>query len=126
MNQTTIEFLNIFRPILEVIIAVLAPVILTFLSGAIIKTLKIQDEKQKLQIEQQLRNALHASASNAVVFAAQKWGYNLKQIASDQAIQNKVLSEAMNYVVDKNPDTMRKLGVTGEALKDILLSKLPL
>lgn len=126
MNQTVVEILGIFRPILELIVGILAPILITVISGAVIRHLKIQDEKQKLLIESQLRDALHKSAANAVIYAAQKWGYDWKQVSGDQGIQRKVVSEAMNYVLDKNPDTMRKLGVSGEALRDILLSKLPL
>lgn len=67
--------------------------------------------------EKVLRDALHQSADNAVKYAQQRLGPG--------ALTQTVINSATEYVINKNPETLKKLGVNAGAVQDIIRTKLP-
>lgn len=112
---------TIVQPVVVLLMSTVGPVLVTWIAARIISLLKITDEKQRVEIEAQLNNALHQSALNAIRFAFTKAG--MPSIAGQMS--DTVLNEAISYVTEKNPDALKKLGVDHKALREILLSKIP-
>lgn len=119
------EVWTIVQPVVVLLVSTVGPVLVTWISARLIALLKVTDEKQRVEIEAKLRDALHQSAGNALRYALSKAGvpHGVIQIGGD--VNGAVLAEAAKYVVEKNPEALQKLGVDAKALNDILLSKLP-
>jgi hypothetical protein len=103
-------------PFVEALLSVLV----TWVIAQIIRLLGITDQATRLKVEGQLRGALHFAAENGLKYAFAKLGAPPSLAASAG-----VIADAITYVKDKNPDTVAALGVDDEALKHIILSKLP-
>jgi hypothetical protein len=118
---------SVIQPLVVLLCSIVGPVLVTWISARLISLLKVADEKQQLEIETKLRNALHDSAANALKFALARAGISGGAIAqvTTAAITSVVLREATKYVEEKNPDALQKLGVTPDALQDIIMSKVP-
>lgn len=112
---------TIVQPIVVLLVSTVGPVLVGWISARLIALLKVSDEKQRVEIEAKMREALHQSALNAIRFAFTKAG--MPSVAGHMT--DTVLNEAVAYVTDKNPEALAKLGVDQKALKDILLSKIP-
>ncbi|MGE3305030.1 MAG: hypothetical protein AB7I52_03585, partial [Rhizobiaceae bacterium] len=69
-----------------------------------------------------IRDALHASALNAVKFAATKWNWIP---AVGATVPRQIVEEAIDYIRTKNPDTADQAGVDDYDLEQIVLSKVP-
>lgn len=115
------EAWTIVQPVVVLLVSTVGPVLVTWIAARLIALLKVTDEKQRVEIEAKLRDALHQSAANALRFALSKAGLpNVGGVISDT-----LLAEAAKYVVEKNPEALQKLGVDAKALDEIILSKLP-
>ena len=131
MNGTSNrERLGIFvrgQPLVVLLGSIVGPVLVTWISARLISLLKVADEKQQLDIQAKLRQALHDSAANALKFALARSGISGGAIASvtGSAVTSAMLHEATKYVEEKNPEALQKLGVTPNALQDIIMSKVP-
>ncbi|MEJ8308622.1 hypothetical protein [Agrobacterium larrymoorei] len=112
---------TIVQPIVVLLVSTVGPVLVGWISARLIALLKVSDEKQRVEIEAKMREALHQSALNAIRFAFTKEG--MPSVAG--RMTDTVLNEAVAYVTDKNPEALAKLGVDQKALKEILLSKIP-
>lgn len=110
---------SIVQPLVVLLVSTVGPVLVTWLAARLLALMKISDEKQRLEIEAKLRDALHQSAANALKFAMAKTG------VPAGAIGGAVMAEAMRYVEEKNPEALSKLDVHPDALRDIILSKVP-
>jgi hypothetical protein len=103
MNEFALIALNIMAPLLSVMVTIAAGVIAkkatTFLG---------------LKNEKLLRDALHASAENGIKYALAR-GHGPGSAS--------VIGAAVEYVKAKNPETLRKLRVSDDALKDIIRTK---
>ncbi len=117
----------IIQPLVVLLGSIVGPVLVTWISARLISLLKVADEKQQLDIEGKLRQALHDSAANALKFALARSGISGGAVASvaASAVSSAMLLEATKYVEEKNPDALQKLGVTPAALQDIIMSKVP-
>ena len=73
---------------------------MTWISARLISLLKVADEKQKLEIESKLRQALHDSAANALKFALARAGVSGGAIAhvTAAALTSVMLREATKQV----------------------------
>ena len=111
---------TILQPVVVLLVSTVGPVLVTWLAARLLALMKISDEKQRLAIEAQLREALHQSAANALKYALTKVG-----MPAGGAIGGAVLAEALRYVEEKNPDALARLDVHTDALRDIILSKAP-
>lgn len=109
---------NIVQPVVVLLVSTVGPVLVTWISARLISLLKVADEAKKAEVEARLRDALHQSAMNALKFAVSKAGIGA-------AMSGPVLAEAIRYVEEKNPETLRKLDVPTDALREIIMSKLP-
>jgi hypothetical protein len=143
MKELLLSLLPILRPLLEVFITVVAPTMVTWLAYRLVSLLKITDDKQKAEVEATLRDALHESAKNALLYAMTQFGLsgsgtNMSQSvmelsrkagAGDAAAQVKleglVDMAVNNYLIPKMPETIKKLKATPEGLADIVISKVP-
>lgn len=114
------ELWLVVQPIVVMFMATVGPLMATWLAARLIALLKITDEKQRVEIEAQLRTALHQSALNALKFAAARTGIPVALGASGQLV-----TMAADYVREKNPEALQKLGVDSKALEEIIMSKLP-
>lgn len=120
------ELYGILSPLLQLLVLTVGPILVTWLSVRLSAVLNVKEEKDKAELEKAIRDAIHASAQNAWMFAMKKLGVSfteLKAMGDQQLFQT--LMEARRYVKDKNPEGLEKLGVTDKQLEDILLSKLP-
>lgn len=115
----------IVQPLVVLLGSIVGPVLITWISARLISLLKVADEKQQLDIQAKLRQALHDSAANALKFALARSGIAGGSIASvtASAITSAMLRDATKYVEEKNPEALQKLGVTPNALRDIIMSK---
>jgi len=112
---------TIVQPVIVLLVSTIGPALVTWLSVRLIALLKISDEKQRVEIEAGLRAALHESAINALKYAVTKTGLPL----SAAGVPGQVLGVAAAYVMQKNPEALKKLGVNASALQDIIMSKVP-
>ncbi|MBD8556921.1 hypothetical protein IFT84_20640 [Rhizobium sp. CFBP 8762] len=110
----------ILEPFVETFTMIVGPALAAWLATRMVLFLKIDNEARKLQVEQQLRDALHKSATNAIHMALTKWGHPAGAVPSADVIAN-----AVNYVRTNNPDAVARLNVSQTALEDIILSKVP-
>lgn len=115
------EVWTIVQPVIVLLVSTVGPVLVTWISARLIALLKVTDEKQRVEIEAKLREALHQSAANAIRFALSKAG--LPNVGG--VINDTILAEASKYVIEKNPEALQKLGVDTKGLEEIILSKLP-
>ncbi len=115
------EVWTIVQPIVVLLVSTVGPVLVTWIAARLITLLKVTDEKQRVEIETKLRDALHQSAANAIRFALSKAG--LPNVGG--VINDTILAEASKYVIEKNPEALQKLGVDAKGLEEIILSKLP-
>ena len=115
------EVWTIVQPVVVLLVSTVGPVLATWIATKLISLLNVTNEKQRVEIEAKLREALHQSAANALRFALSKAGLpNVGGVISDT-----LLAEARKYVVEKNPEALQKLGVDAKGLEEIILSKLP-
>ena len=112
---------TIVQPVVVLLFSTVGPVLVAWISARVISLLKITDEKQRIEIESKLRDALHQSAANAVRFALAKAGV----IHVGGQVSDAIIADAARYVIEKNPDAIAKLGVNTKALNEIIMSKLP-
>ncbi|QXZ71852.1 hypothetical protein [Agrobacterium sp. S7/73] len=115
------EVWTIVQPVAVLLVSTVGPVLVAWISARLISLLKITDEKQRVDIESKLRDALHQSAANAVRFALAKAGV----IHVGGRVSDSILADAAKYVIEKNPEAIEKLGVNAKALNEIIMSKLP-
>ncbi|CCF19183.1 exported protein of unknown function [Pseudorhizobium banfieldiae] len=111
---------TIVQPVIVLLISTVGPVLVAWLSARLIALLKVSDENQKAALEAKLRDALHQSAANALKYALVRAG-----LPAGAHVAGAVIDEAMRYVEEKNPDALDKLGVHSEALREIIMSKVP-
>ncbi|KQS78069.1 hypothetical protein ASG25_13315 [Rhizobium sp. Leaf384] len=111
---------QILQPLVVMFGSIVGPVLITWIGARVIALLKITDVAKRLEIETQLRNAIHASAANAIRFAVAKAGLVPGAVITPQLIET-----ATSYVVEKNPDALARLGVTEDMLREIITSKVP-
>lgn len=119
------EVWTIVQPVVVLLVSTVGPVLVTWIAARLIALLKVTDEKQRVEIEAKLRDALHQSAGNALRYALSKAGVPHRVIQIGGTVNGAVLDEAAKYVAEKNPEALQKLGVDAKGLNDILLSKLP-
>jgi len=120
------DILEITRPLLELLVTLVGPILIGWLATRLATALNVKTEKDRIALEVALRNALHSSASNAWLFALKKFGISFSEIKGlGPADLPKVMAFAKEYVQDKNPDALAKLGVSSKQLEEILLTKLP-
>ena len=120
------ELYGILSPLLQLLVLTVGPILVTWVSVRLTAVLNVKEEKDKAELEKAIRDALHASSQNAWMFALKKLGLSftdIKSIGDQQLLQT--LAAAREYVKDKNPEGLAKLGVTDKQLEDILISKLP-
>lgn len=115
------EAWTIMQPVIVLLVSTVGPLLVTWISARVISLLKITDEKQRIDIESKLRDALHQSAANAVRFALAKAGV----VHVGGQVSEAIIADAARYVIEKNPDAIEKLGVNAKALNEIIMSKLP-
>lgn len=115
------EVWTIVQPVVVLLVSTVGPVLVTWIAARLIALLKVTDEKQRVEIEAKLRDALHQSAANAIRFALAKAGV----VHVGGRVSDGLISEAAKYVIEKNPEALQKLGVDAKGLDEIILSKLP-
>lgn len=119
------EVWTIVQPVVVLLVSTVGPILATWIAARLIAFIKVADEKQRVEIEAKLREALHQSAANAIRFALSKAGVPHGVIRIGGAINDAILAEAAKYVAEKNPEALQKLGVDAKGLEEIILSKLP-
>ncbi|MBO0142245.1 hypothetical protein JZX87_13845 [Agrobacterium sp. Ap1] len=113
---------EIVQPIVVLLVSTVGPVLVGWISARLLAVLKVTDEKQRLEVEGKLRDAIHQAALNALKFALARGGV---RAAAPSLVTGEIISEAIGYVRSKNPDALEKLGVDQSALRDIIISKVP-
>lgn len=68
------EVWTIVQPVVVLLVSTVGPVLVTWISARLIELLNVTNEKQRVEIEAKLREALHQSAANAIRFALSKAG----------------------------------------------------
>jgi hypothetical protein len=120
-TSSTSGFLSaILPPILDLAVTVLATGG-AWLVGRLIRLTGVDTEAKRLDVEGKLREALHFAAENGLRFALTRAG--MPAIAQPTA---DIIADAMFYVMNKNPETLDKLGVSISGLEDIIHAKWPI
>lgn len=114
---------DVLQPTVLAIVSVVGPAVGLWIAGQIVRLLNIQSEDKRLAAEAKIRDALHASAMNAVKYAATELGWLPK--LGDIIPPEQLLELAAGYVRSKNPDTAEKAKVDDAGLREILLGKVP-
>jgi hypothetical protein len=129
MNETPDwlrEVYGILQPIITMLVTTVGPIFVGWVALKFTNALQIKSDKDKAEMEKALRDAIHASASNAWVFALKRLGLSFNDLSKmDDNQLLTALKTAKDYVQDKNPEGLEKLNVNGQQLEDILLTKLP-
>ena len=92
MNEATQDIAtiaDIMRPVVELIVIVFGPMLVTWIAAKFAVMLDIRNEDQKVELEQKIRFALHQAAENALTYAMAKYGF---KIGSDN------LSESLSHL----------------------------
>lgn len=143
MRQEIIAALTVMKPLFELFITIVGPVIITWLSAKAAVWLDIKNQDQKADLEAKIRFALHEAAERALTFAMAKYGLkigtdNLSESLSylavragrgeDAAIEKvgNIVDAAVNeYLKPKMTGTIAKLGASDADLADIVMAKIP-
>lgn len=129
MNETPEwlrELYGVLSPLIQLAVMTLGPILVSYLSVRLVSVLNVKEEKDKVELEKAIRDAIHASAQNAWLFALKKAGLSFTDLKAANDIQLvEALKLAKGYVKDKNPDGLDKIGITDKQLEDILVTKLP-
>ena len=121
MREVLLEILAVVRPLIELLVALGGPVIAGWLVAKLSATLKITDEKARVELEAGLRDALHKSAENGLRLALQRLGIK----GGAPVLTSEIVEVAKQYVRQNNPDALAGLGVSADMLTNILTAKLP-
>lgn len=136
MKQLLLELGAVVWPLISLFITLVGAAIVPFLAGRLIKRLGIENADKKAEVEAKLREALHQSGQNALMFALSKAGYasplsvsNLVHNAPlDPKVKAKldavVQSAVKDYLIPKMPGTIKKTKASETDLEDIVISKL--
>jgi hypothetical protein len=111
---------NLIAPVMAVVVSVFGPITGSYLVVQLISLLKITDQAKRVEVEQQLRWALHTAAESGLKYAFAKAG--IPPSASPTA---GVIADALFYVQGKNPDAVAAFDLDEDDLKHIILSKIP-
>lgn len=135
---------KILEPLILAIVSIVGPIIVAWLSTLLARFLKVKNEQKELEIEGQLRDALHKSIENGISFGASRLGIPTAMIpilikqaatvskdgtgttlqAANATLESLVSIAVNDYVTSKNPDTIEKLNISKDAIRDIVLAKL--
>ncbi|MGM4981886.1 hypothetical protein [Rhizobium sp. 11_C7_N12_5] len=88
-------------------------------SGAI-GLLGVKDATQRAQLEKLFNDRLHSAIQNAIQFAVTKSGLPISAVTLGQ-----VLSDAVAYLQDKNPDTISFFKLEAKQLEDLVTANWP-
>lgn len=105
-------------PVIVLLISTLGPLAGGYIVTQIISLLGITNQTKKLDVEKQLRDVLHFCAVNALKFAFTK-----AKLPLDAELSASVISDALFYIKDKNPDTVAALGLNDADLTHILQAR---
>lgn len=110
---------------LEQVLSAVAALAIAVITGFVIPLIRKQAQVADAKLTQQQRDALYPALQYAVDFARGLVGNDsaLKE-ASAEKQKAHVVNVAAGYVRSKLPDTLDKLGVTDEALKEMLSARL--
>ncbi|MBY7649598.1 MAG: hypothetical protein C4617_03770 [Candidatus Liberibacter europaeus] len=115
MTNIILHLIEIFQPIVTLLVSVFAPILIKCIAQPLICLLRVTEESKQLEIENILRNSLHQSASNAIKFAMSK--------LQTSDLSPEVIELARKYVYTTNPDTINQLQINEQTISDILYSK---
>lgn len=115
------DLIEILKPLIELLAMTVGPVLVTWISIRLTSALKMTDNAKRVEFEAQLRAALHQAAMNGLKAAASRYGSHIFDV--DGYLRPTAIAQAVQYVQEKNPDTLRELNVSGVDLVDIIASK---
>lgn len=113
---------TIVQPLVVLLVSTVGPVLVTWIAARLINLLKITDQKQQVELETKLREALHQSAANGLKYAMVRAGV---PAGVGSMLPDVIVRDAIAYVNEKNSDSLKKLDVHPDALRDIIMSKIP-
>ncbi len=106
-------------PILDVIVQLLAAGLMGLGSWAIARL----STKLKLSSDSEVRKYLQEALERGVSFAVGVASEKSKDL-SEVEVRNEMVRDAANYVITKTPDALKSLGVTDEAVQDLVRARL--
>lgn len=116
----------LFDLLWELFLTILLPGATGWIAVRIFKTLGINDDVKRAELDKRLRDALHAAALNALKMSlGSQAGASANDIARTLRLDNSPVVQAVNYVQSNNADAMKHFGLDANALVPIVLSKLP-
>lgn len=111
---------TIVQPLATLFVSLVGPVLVTWIAMRLVGILRITDENKKKELEQRVREALHAAAENGLKYALAKAGLPFGSMPNAS-----VLEDAIDYVRSKSPGTVKQSGVHDDDIEQIILSKVP-
>lgn len=106
-------------PILDVVLQGLVVLITTLIGWGITKLTK----KYNLDIDEKYREHLYGSIEKAINYGTAVAKEKLKH-KTEIDVRNAILAEATNYVLKGIPPTLKKLKLTEDRLRELVLAKL--
>lgn len=121
--ETLNTILKILEPIITLLVITVGPILVTLITARLSTLLSFKSDTEKANFEKAVSDAIHRSAVNGLKYAATRAGIDV--LKPDGTISKDVLLEASKYVQDKNPESLKKLGVDGGQLIDLLIAHAP-
>lgn len=87
--------------------------------------LNVKDVGERQRNEVDLKNFLHDAIWSATKFALQEANITLPELQADKPAPAEMIETAVAYVKEHNPETVAKLGITDDALGQLVISKIP-
>lgn len=120
--ETVNDLLRVFEPLISFLVMTVGPPLVAFLAYKINTFLNIKGEAEKAEFEAKLAAAIHQSAANGLRYAANRLGAGAL-LGPSGKLTDAALTQAMIYVNQKNPESLKKLGVSERDLIDIITTK---
>ncbi len=107
------------NPIFQVLIELLAAGLMASGTWAIARL----STKLKLSSDSEVRKYLQDAMERGVSFAVGVAKEKTKDM-NEVEVRNEIVRDASNYVIAKTPDALKSLGVTNEAVQDLVRARL--
>lgn len=120
MDQITNTLLSLGWDLLGTVLALLSPLIITWLKRRLTELFDAIEVRTGLEIEAKHRDALHSAVQSAVNAVLR----NGSELAADGPDKDNLVAAARDYVKRSVPDAVAALGAVDDVIVDLIKSKM--
>lgn len=127
MEQFLKDLYQVLKPVIDLLVITVGPLLVGWVSLQVSGFLKLKNDSEKASFETALKNALHEAARNGVRMAAARAGISMGDLEKgfiNSDTVDKVRDMAVDYVLAKNPEAVKKFDLPPGGVADIVLSKM--